>query len=158
MDRFRMTEFVAPLPLAAVAAMVVNDRFLKPWLHNAVTGKLSDLAICFFLPLFTSAALGILWRAHPRARLIVGAGLAAFVFAAQEIWTDFQRAFLAVLGTVGAPLGFRHFVLTSDTSDLWALLMVPIAVAYGWRRLKPARTEMPRTATSASESCLEKGE
>jgi hypothetical protein len=41
-----MTEFFAPLPLAAVALMVVNDRVLKPLFHNGVTGKLSDVAIC----------------------------------------------------------------------------------------------------------------
>ena len=152
-----MTEFFAPLPLLAVVAMVVNDRFLKPWLHNALTGKVSDVAICFFLPLFTSALLGILWRSHPRARVLAGAGIAAFVFVGQEIWTSFQALFLAALRAVGGPLGLRHFVLTSDPSDLWALLMVPVAVAYGFRRLKAAQDAIA-TATSMSGSGLRKGQ
>jgi len=115
--------------------MVINDRVLKSRFHNAVTGKLSDLAICFFLPLFCSALLGIVWQGHPRIRLVLGALLAAFVFTAQEIWTGFQVTFLALLRRIGGPLGLGHFGLTTDWSDLWALLMVPLAIAYGWRRL-----------------------
>src|SRR5664279_3743288 len=144
-----MTEFFAPLPLGAVLLMVVNDRVLKTRFHNAVTGKLSDLAICFFLPLFCSALFGIAWPSQPRIRLFLGALLAAAVFTAQEIWTGFQTTFLSLLRRVGNPLGLQHFGLTTDWSDLWALLMVPLAVGYGWRRL--ARPPAPATATSASE-------
>jgi hypothetical protein len=55
---------------------------------------------------------------------------------------------LACLRSVGRPLGLRHFALVSDTSDLWALLMLPLALAYGWKRLKAA-SPAP-TATSSS--------
>jgi hypothetical protein len=134
-----MTEFFAPLPLAAVALMAVNDRFLKGWFGNAVTGKLSDIAICFFLPLFTSALLGLVWRKHPRVRVLVGAGIASFVYIAQEIWPGFRDAFLAALHVVGAPLGMDRFQLTEDLTDLLTLLMVPLAVAYGWKRLRQQR-------------------
>jgi len=136
-----MPEFFAPLPAAAVGLMVLNDRVLKPRFHNAVTGKLSDIAICFFLPLFTSALLGVVRPGHPRARVLVGAAIAAFVFAALEIWEPFQQAFLVGLRRVGAPLGLRHFVFTSDPSDLLALLVVPLAVAYGCKRLGKTRPE-----------------
>ena len=138
-----MTEFFAPLPLLAVGLMVVNDRVLKPRLHNALTGKLSDLAVCFFLPLFVSALLGFLWKRHPRARIVVGAAVAGSFYVAQEIWKGFEEAFLATLDVVGAPLGLQHFALWSDASDLWALLMLPLAVAYGFRRVTKAR---PRPA------------
>jgi hypothetical protein len=134
MERFRMPEFIAPAPLLAVGLMVANDRFLKPRFHNALTGKLSDLAICFFLPLFVSALLGIVWPGRRVTRVLAGAGAAAFVFVAQETWPAFQAPFLGALRVVGAPLGLGHFALTSDMSDLWALLMVPVAVAYGWPR------------------------
>ena len=147
-----MIEFFAPLPLAAVALMAVNDRYLKPWLGNALTGKLSDVAVCFFLPLFTSALLGWVWRRHPRARVLVGAGIATFVYTAQEMWPWFRDSLLAMLRVVGAPLGLRNFGLTDDVTDLLTLFMVPLAVAYGWRRLQPAST-----ATSASGSRLPKG-
>jgi hypothetical protein len=145
-----MRELAAPLPVAAVLLMVVNDRVLKPRFHNALTGKLSDIAICFFLPLFVSALLAIVWRSRPRTRLLVSAALAAFVFVGQEIWPAFQSAFLHMLHMVGGPLGLRSFALTTDATDLWALAMVPLAIAYGWRRLKPP--SRPETATSLPDT------
>lgn len=150
-ERFKLTEFFAPLPLAAVALMAVNDRFLKPRFGNAITGKLSDIAVCFFLPLFTSAVLGLVWRRHPRIRVLAGAGIAAFVYTAQEIWPWFRDLFLDLNRVVGKPLGLHHFALTDDLSDLLALLMVPVAVAYGWRRL---RGEAASIATSRSGTRL----
>lgn len=151
-----MTEFFAPLPVAGVALMVLNDRLLKPAFHNAVTGKLSDIAVCFFLPLFTSALLGMVWRRQPRVRVLLGAGITAFVYTAQEIWPAFEKIFLAGLRVVGAPLGLHHFVLTSDGSDLFALFMVPLAVVYGWKRLRLS-SKLARTATSTSGSRLQDG-
>ena len=51
-------ELCAPVPLLAIAVMVVNDRVLKgsgapPWL----VGKLSDFAGLAFFPLFVTAAV-----------------------------------------------------------------------------------------------------
>jgi hypothetical protein len=157
MERFRMPEFFAPAPLLAVALLVANDRLFKPRFHNWVTGKLSDVAVCFFLPLFISALLGIFWPKRARARVLMGASVAAFVFAAQEIWPAFERVFLAALRVVGGPLGLRNFGLTSDLGDLWTLLMVPVAVAYGWHRVKAVPPHGPQTATSASGSRTEGG-
>ena len=133
-----MTEFFAPLPLLAVGLMVFNDRVLKPRLHNGLTGKLSDVAGCFFLPLFVSALLGFVWQRHPRARVVVGAAIAGSFYAAQEIWKGFADGLLTVLRLAGRPLGIEHFALTSDVTDLWTLLMVPLAVAYGFRRVASA--------------------
>jgi hypothetical protein len=155
MERFRMPEFFAPAPLAAVALMVLNDRVLKWRFHNGITGKLSDVAVCFFLPLFLSACIGIVWRTQGRARVVLGGVVTVLVFTAQEIWPAFQRVFLSSLRVVGGPLGLGNFVLTSDLSDLWTMLMVPLAVVYGWRRLRAASPQTPATATSASEPCLE---
>jgi hypothetical protein len=134
-----MPEFLAPLPLLAVGLMVVNDRVLKPRWHNAITGKLSDIAVCFFLPLFVSALLGLPWKRHPRARIVAGAVIAGSFYVAQEIWKGFEQAFLAVLRVVGAPLGLEHFALWSDVTDLWALLMLPLAVVYGFHRVAKAK-------------------
>ncbi len=52
-------EFFAPVPLAAVALLAANDHFLKAWWPGFVTGKLSDISGCFFLPLFLSAFLAL---------------------------------------------------------------------------------------------------
>ncbi len=151
-----MPEFFAPAPLAGVALMVLNDRVLKARFHNEITGKLSDIAVCFVLPLFISAFLGIFWRTHGRARVVLGGIVTAFAFTAQEIWPAFQSLFLSSLRTVGGPLGLGRFGLTADPSDLWTMLMVPVAVAYGWRRLRRA-SQRPQTATSASGACSVKG-
>lgn len=139
-----MREFIAPLPLAAVVLMVVNDRVLKPHLHNELSGKLSDIAVCFFLPLYLSALLGLFWWRKPRARLALGCTVAASAFVAQELWPAFQSLFLAALRAVGSPLGLGHFGLTSDLTDLWTLLLVPLAFAYGCRRLGQSRSRHER--------------
>jgi len=130
------SEFFAPLPLAAVGLLVVNDRFLKPAFHSAVTGKLSDVAICFFLPLFVSELAGLVFRWAPRRRLLFGAVVATVVFASLEVVPPVTRLALRVLGTVGPLVGVAGpFRMTSDWTDLLCLLFVPLAVAYGRRRL-----------------------
>ena len=65
----RSGEFFAPLPLAALALTVVNDVWLKPAFHSGLTGKLSDVGICFFMPLFLSELLGIFLGLPGRFRL-----------------------------------------------------------------------------------------
>ena len=138
----RSGEFFAPLPLAALALIVVNDVWLKPAFHSALTGKLSDIALCFFMPLFISEVLGILFAVPPRARLWTGAVITAAVYTAQEIVPPFTRFALTVLRAVGPRLGIRGaFTLTSDWTDLLCLVLVPAAVWYGRRRLERIRPE-----------------
>src|SRR5699024_6811273 len=40
----RLEPLASPLLMTAVAVLVVNDGVLKPAFHNALTGKLSDVA------------------------------------------------------------------------------------------------------------------
>ena len=134
------SEFFAPAPLAAVALLALNDHVLKARWHDAVSGKLSDVAICFFLPLLVSAALRPLWPAH-RPRLAFASALAALVFATLEVSRTADAWFAAAVATLGGPFGARGAVFTRDLSDLWALLLVPLAYGYGRRRLAaPAQT------------------
>ncbi len=128
-------EFLAPWPLLAVLVMGLNDHVLKARFHNGVTGKLSDFAICFFLPLFISAALGLVWRGAPRWRLAVGGFVAAGVFALLEMSDVVGGAFLQALRTIGPALGIHRVAFTRDATDLFALVMVPLALWYGSRRL-----------------------
>jgi len=146
----RAGEFFAPAPLAALALMFVNDVWLKPAFHNAVTGKLSDIALCFFMPLFVSELLGILFAARPRVRLLVGAAVTTGLYTAQEIIPPFTRFALGLLREIGPRLGIhRHFQLTSDWTDLFCLLLIPVAVAYGSRKL--AVEWMPPTVRPARQ-------
>jgi hypothetical protein len=131
----RWGEFFAPLPLAALALLVVNDVWLKPAWHSELTGKLSDVAVCFFMPLLISELLGILCGWPPRRRLLAGAIVTASLFAALEVFPPFTRLALECLNFAGPHLGIhRRFRMTSDWTDLACLLLVPAAVAYGRAR------------------------
>lgn len=132
----RSGELFAPLPLAALALLIANDRWFKPAFHSALTGKLSDMAICFLLPLFLSELLGILFCVSPRRRLPAGALVTALLFAGLEVVPPFTRWTLDLLHELGPFIGInRPFRMTSDWTDLFCLLLVPLAVVYGRRRL-----------------------
>jgi hypothetical protein len=131
----RHGEFFAPLPLAFVALLVVNDRWLKPALHSWLTGKLSDVAICFFLPLFVSELLGLVLGISPRRRLWAGALVTVAVFASLEVVPPVTRAAIHALDAITPYVGIHaRSRMTSDWSDLLCLACVPCAVRYGKRR------------------------
>ena len=136
----RLAEFVAPAPLCAVALMAVNDRWLKPAFHNAWTGKLSDLAICFFLPVYLSALLAVATRWSLRARLACGATATGALFAAIKVSQPAADLFCRALALVGRPLGMTHFRAVADPTDLVALPLIWVAVAYGLHRAPPGVT------------------
>jgi hypothetical protein len=130
------SEFFAPLPLAALALLVTNDVWLKPLFHNAVTGKLSDVAVCFLMPLFLSELLGFAFAWPARQRLRVAAFATAAVFTALEVIPPVTRWVLAGLSAVGPVLGIAgRFRMTADWTDLLCLLLIPLSVRYGDRRL-----------------------
>ena len=58
----RLESLASPAFIAALALLVINDFALKPLLHNAVTGKVSDFAGLFALTLFVAT----LWPRHRR--------------------------------------------------------------------------------------------
>ena len=118
-------------PLAMIGLLIANDHVLKFVFHNAVTGKLSDIAICFLMPLLVSAALGLIAGIEIRRRLWIGAAVTVVTFAALEM-SDVAGAWF--VRAVALVFGATHTVLTRDPTDLFALLLVPLAVAYGRRR------------------------
>jgi hypothetical protein len=135
-------EFFAPLPLVAVAVMAINDHWLKALLHDPITGKLSDLAGCFFLPLYTSALLGLAVRWPRERRLLVGAVATAVFFAAIKLSAEaagvVSAASAHALGWLGLSAWFH---LTADPTDLIALPMVIFAYTYG---AMPSQTHAAR--------------
>ena len=140
----RSGEFFAPLPLAALALTVVNDVFLKRTFHSEVTGKLSDIGVCLFMPLFLSELLGIFLGVGPRVRLAVGGLVTGALFAALEVVPPVTRFALEVLGALGPRLGImRPFRMTSDWTDLFCLLLIPAALAYGRWRLADGAKSVP---------------
>lgn len=143
-----MPEFLAPLPLSAVALMALNDRWLKPAFHNALTGKLSDLAICFFLPLYLSALLALVTRWSRSTRLHVGATACALLYTALKVSPLVGQGFCAALRLVGAPLGLTSFRSVADPTDLITLPLVWVALRYGRRSLE-ARPPFPTRGAPA---------
>jgi hypothetical protein len=142
----RSGEFFAPLPLAALALTVVNDVVLKRTFHDAVTGKLSDVGVCLFMPLLLSELLGISFGVTPRVRLAVGSLVTGALFAALEVAPPVTRFALDVLTALGPRIGIeRPFRMTSDWTDLFCLLLIPVALAYGRWRLadKPKSFPVP---------------
>jgi hypothetical protein len=133
----RSGEYFAPLPLFALLVLVVNDCWLKAKFHNALTGKLSDVAVCFLMPLFLSELLGLGLGLRPRVRLVAGAAVTAVLFTALEIVPPVTSLALRCLERIGPTLGIAgRFRMTSDPTDLACLVFVPLAVWYGERRLR----------------------
>ena len=131
----KRSPFFAPAPLAAVAVLALNDHWLKARFHNALTGKLTDLALCFFFPLLLSVALRPLW-AHDRRRLAFSALFTAALFTLLELWAPAGAGLTAAVAVVGRPLGFGLTPFTRDLTDLLALAVLPLAWWYGVRRLE----------------------
>jgi len=140
----KRSPFFAPAPLLAVAVLAVNDHALKDRFHNAVTGKLTDLALCFFFPLLLSVLLRPLIRGD-RARMTSTAIVTALLYTVLELWAPAGDWLTAAVAVVGRPLGFGLTPFTRDPTDLLALAMVPLAWSYGVRRLEgpPAARPAP---------------
>jgi hypothetical protein len=132
----RSGELFAPLPAAALALLVANDVWWKAAFHNELTGKLSDVAVCFVMPLFLSELLGLSLAVAPRVRLAAGAAFTAVLFTLLELvpWCT-QRA-LAALTWLGPYVGLPGgYCMTSDPTDLLCVPLVLLAYGYGLRRL-----------------------
>lgn len=130
-------EFFAPLPLAVVAVMALNDHVWKAQFHNAVTGKLSDVAGCFFLPLFISAVLALVTRWAPLIRLHVGGVATALFFFALKSSQSNADAVCGAMDVVGRLVATSCGRILADPSDLIALPFTALAVLYGARRAGP---------------------
>ncbi len=152
----RSGEFFAPLPLLALALLVVNDTWLKPRFHDFWTGKLSDVALCFLMPLFISELLGLVLALAPRVRLACGAVLTAASFSALELSAWLSQHTVALLDRAGPYLGLGSgFAMTNDRTDLLCVPLVAAAYVYGARRLnrKQAQSDgakLPAGTRSAS--------
>ena len=152
---------VHPVPLVALALLLVNDHVLKATHPGWISGKLSDVAVLVLLPFVVLsvadlAALATRRLPAPGARAVAVAVVgSAALFAAIEVTTLGAEAYrwglalaqwpvhatAAALG--GAPLpDLRPVMLTADTSDL---LTLPVAatILLVMRRPLPARAPAP---------------
>jgi hypothetical protein len=116
-----------PLLLVAAGLLALNDHFLKARWPGLVTGKLSDAAGCFALPLLVSAVLGLATRWSLRARLALGAFATVGLFSAIKLS---QVAADAVAGWLATLTNGPSRIL-ADPTDLAALPFVGLAFWYG---------------------------
>lgn len=136
--------FFHPAVLLSVVVFAANNFWWKLKFHNYLTGKLSDLTLCLFLPLYIAAILRVISDLKLKTRVAVGAALTAVVFSSVKLSTTFSLMldnFLAPLGTRlwGAPS--RNIV---DSSDLVVLPI--IALTYFWAVTR--QSEMDEVAQS----------
>ncbi len=142
-------ELLAPVPLAAIALVAINDWWWKPHatLPAAWTGKLSDVGGVIALPLVLTAALALALRAAARLgapvdwtlrrwKLGLALALTAAAVAATKLSPD-------VAATVAALLG-KDAQIYVDRSDL---LVLPALVVPWWHgRRTIARVPYGRVA------------
>ncbi|HYH81221.1 MAG TPA: hypothetical protein VEX86_15565 [Longimicrobium sp.] len=135
----RFDMLLAPAVLVSLAVLLANDFLLKPALHDALTGKLSDFAGLF--------VFGVFWCAvFPNHRRTVAAVTAlGFIYwkspAAQPLIDAWNGLGLFPTGRV------------IDPTDLVALVMVPLACGYRPRPSVPTRARR-MLAPGAAAACV----
>jgi hypothetical protein len=98
-----MAYFIHPLPLLAVAVLVLNDRYLKFAYPSWWSGKLSDVSGLFFFPLFLCAIVCLLMNLRAGRRGLFAAIVATgLIFILIKIWAP--ATWIYVRGLEG--LGF----------------------------------------------------
>jgi threonine dehydrogenase-like Zn-dependent dehydrogenase len=127
-----MPELVAPAPLAAAAVLVLNDHWGKQHFPGLVTGKLSDLAGAFVMPLFVSAVLALATRWPLRLRVIIGAASTVGLLAAVKLSSAAAAAVAGTLDLLWRPLALAPGRIVADPTDLLALPLSLAALAFGW--------------------------
>lgn len=154
-----------PLPLLAIALLILNDHVLKARVPGVATGKLSDLAGMVFFPLLL-AAMAEHVGLRRRGTVAIAAVATGTVFAAIKLWApagDLYRVGLAALqwpfralaasvtDTALPALGRAH--LTTDLTDLVVLpaLIVPVLLA-GRTLTRLSRTEQDPSCPESTEA------
>jgi hypothetical protein len=135
---------IHPLPLAALAVLLVNDHLLKPNVPSLLTGKLSGIAVLVLLPFVLLAAWEVARFIRPSfaaigRRLVIGSvvvtvlsyvGIEIVPFAADVYRVGLGAAQWPVRALASALAGeampaLAPVLLTSDVTDLF---VTPIAL------------------------------
>jgi len=144
-------------PALAWAALFLNVFYLRRKHPGIISGKLSDVAINFLLPIFLVAAaewglalmrlLGARINARVGLRGIVLACLtSALYFTLLKVVPAFTQVHRALLSVLDAPFGgLRVFRNIADPTDLITLVCNPLAAIYLVRVRRRAETNIARS-------------
>ncbi len=144
-----------PAPLAAAALLAANDLVLKRHAPGTASGKLSDLAINFLLPVALVAAaewcaFGIAalrrtpFRRAGRGVALAACAVSAGYFALLKTWSPFTQVHAALLGALARPFGGpARFVNAVDPGDLLTLAATPLAAFFLLGRASKAKMATP---------------
>jgi hypothetical protein len=116
--------------LVALAVLWLNDHVWKMDHPGLLTGKLSDFAGLFMLPIVVDGVLRRVGLESRRATLLVTA-LGALWFALANLWAPAQLAYAWTFGALRSLVtasAVHPVVLTPDATDLLALPMVGIGL------------------------------
>jgi hypothetical protein len=124
---------LSPVAFASLAVILTNDLWLKRQHPGLLSGKLSDLGLCVFLPLFVAAVIEwavLLLGSRVRVTALPCA-LAALYFVAIKVWPSATHAHVAGLSLL---VPRWHFRAVTDPPDLVCLP----ALALAWWTLRRA--------------------
>jgi hypothetical protein len=99
--------------IAGLFILICNDLFLKAYLHNFITGKLSDISGLFIFPLFWSY-----WCPKWKKLIYI---VTAVLFI---LWKSPYSQPLIDLWNINAPYSISRVL---DPTDLFALLILPVS-------------------------------
>jgi hypothetical protein len=119
MTRTRLELLASPPLMAALAVLALNDRVLKPALHNALTGKLSDVAGVAAFALFWAALFP---RRRPYAFVMTAVGFCLWKSPASQGAIDAWNS-----------VGWWTIGRVVDWTDLLALAVLPVIYRYDAR-------------------------
>ncbi len=119
-SRLDCPEFFNIWVIASVVLFSINNFYLKAQFANWFTGKLSDLLVCFFLPLFISAILA-LFQITFKWRLAIGIGVCALTLTLLKTSPVVSSLFSHYLSQLNQNLGFGASHNLADPTDLIAL-------------------------------------
>jgi hypothetical protein len=139
-------EFFGVLPLMTVAVFALNNGVLKRAFPGFVTGKLSDLLICFFLPLFVSALLARVSLLETGPRVAAGIALTAASFLAVKTSVAASHLLDRDIAWLLQPFGLRSAPNRVDVTDLCALPMLALAWLHARRSTLASRRPLESAA------------
>lgn len=126
-----MQEFFNFWSLLAVFIFALNNFYLKQHYHNWLTGKLSDITVCYFLPLYVSAVLALTTRLNLKHRLLTGCVITLLVFSAVKVLPEAADLLNRLLSLVTEASQLGPSRNLADPSDLIALPMIALAYWMG---------------------------